>query len=55
VSGKPLPAEPCDIVLGGRLVRLCCEKCKTEAERDPQATLAKLPPAPGAKPADATR
>jgi len=55
VSGKALPAEPCDIVLGGRLVRLCCDKCKAEAERDPQATLAKLGPAPAAKPAETSR
>ena len=42
VSGEPLPAEPTDIIIGERLVRLCCPKCADSARKDPAAVLAKF-------------
>lgn len=42
VSGEPLPAEPTDIVIGERLVRLCCPKCADSARKDPVSVLAKF-------------
>ena len=48
VSGKALPATPSDTLIGGQLVRLCCDDCRASAEKDPAATLAKLK-APAAK------
>lgn len=50
VSGRPLPAEPVDTLLAGRLVRLCCKECQPKAEQDVAATLAKLDAARTAKP-----
>jgi len=44
-----------DTLLAGRLVRLCCKECQAKAEENVAATLAKLAPAPAAKPADAAR
>jgi hypothetical protein len=55
VSGRPLPAEPTDTLLAGRLVRLCCKDCQAKAEQDVAATLAKLSPAPAAKPVETAR
>ncbi|NBX37568.1 MAG: hypothetical protein EBR10_10180 [Planctomycetes bacterium] len=59
VSGEPLPAEPTDIVIGERLVRLCCPKCADAARKDPSAVLAKFgtsaaAPAAPAAPAGST-
>jgi len=42
VSGEPLPAQPTDIVIGERLVRLCCPKCADSARKDPATVLAKF-------------
>lgn len=50
VSGRPLPAEPVDTLLAGRLVRLCCKECQAKAEQDVAATLAKLDAARTTKP-----
>jgi YHS domain-containing protein len=47
VSGEPLGSmgDPIDMVVGGRLVRLCCKGCVDKLNADPVAYLAKLPPA----------
>ncbi|MBM4007223.1 MAG: hypothetical protein FJ292_06620 [Planctomycetes bacterium] len=50
ISGRPLPAEPVDTLLAGRLVRLCCKECQAKAEQDVAATLAKLDAARATKP-----
>jgi hypothetical protein len=42
VSGEPLPAQPTDIVIGERLVRLCCPKCADSVRKDPSTVLAKF-------------
>ena len=42
ISGEALPAEPTDIVIGERLVRLCCGGCADKARKDPTAMFAKL-------------
>jgi len=44
VSGRELGAmgEPVEVVVGNRLVRLCCEGCKRRLERDPAEYLKKL-------------
>ncbi len=44
VSGESLDAmgEPADVVIGNRLVRLCCEGCRGDVEADPAAVFAKL-------------
>ena len=49
ISGRPLPAEPVDTMLAGRLARLCCKDCLPKAERDVAGTLAKLDAARAAK------
>lgn len=53
ISGEALPAEPADIVIGERLVRLCCGGCAEKARNNPTAIFAKLdaPPATTAAPA----
>ena len=51
VSGEELGGEmgdPIDLVIGNRLVRLCCKGCKKQIVKDPLAYLGKLS-APGAK------
>lgn len=47
VSGEPLGAmgDPVDMVVGGRLVRLCCKGCVDKMNADPVAFLAKVPAA----------
>jgi hypothetical protein len=44
VGGEKLGSagEPVDVVVGTRLVRLCCPKCKPGLEKDPAAALAKV-------------
>ncbi len=42
ISGEALPAKPADIVIGERLVRLCCSGCAKQARKDPTAIFAKL-------------
>jgi YHS domain-containing protein len=42
VSGRELPATPSQTLIGGQLVRFCCDGCKAGAERDPAPVLAKL-------------
>ncbi len=42
ISGEALPEEPTDIVIGERLVRLCCGGCAAKARKDPIAIFAKL-------------
>lgn len=42
ISGESLPEEPADIVIGERLVRLCCNGCADKARKDPTAIFAKL-------------
>lgn len=42
ISGEALPEEPSDIVIGERLVRLCCNGCAKQARKDPTAIFAKL-------------
>ena len=43
VSGEDLVAgETEDVVYEGRLLRLCCGRCKKGVEKDPEAVLAKL-------------
>ena len=42
ISGEALPEEPTDIVIGERLVRLCCGGCAEKARKDPTAMFAKL-------------
>lgn len=44
VSGKKLGAmgDPHDIVVAGRLVRLCCKGCVKKARKNADATLAKI-------------
>jgi uncharacterized paraquat-inducible protein A len=54
ISGRDLPAEPCDTLIAGRLVRFCCAGCKATAERDPAPILAKLDAA-AAKPEARTK
>ncbi|HEX7880010.1 MAG TPA: hypothetical protein VF720_11405 [Candidatus Eisenbacteria bacterium] len=47
VSGEPLGAmgDPIDMVVGGRLVRLCCKGCVDKLNADPVAFLARVPAA----------
>ena len=47
VSGEPLGSmgDPVDLVVGGRLVRLCCKSCVDKLNADPAGYLAKLPAA----------
>lgn len=44
ISGEKLGGmgDPVNIVIGNRLVRLCCNGCKKKAAKDPVAVLAKL-------------
>jgi hypothetical protein len=44
VSGKKLGemGEPADLVVGTRLVRLCCPSCKPGVAKDPASALAKV-------------
>ncbi len=42
ISGKKLDAKALDVVIDGRLVRLCCPNCKAGAEKDKAATFAKI-------------
>lgn len=49
IDGRPLPAEPVDTMLSGRLVRFCCEGCRDKGEMDVAGTLAKLDAAPPSK------
>jgi len=43
VSGKKTTGDNAsDVMVGGRLVRLCCEGCKTEFEKDKIAVVAKI-------------
>lgn len=49
ISGEELPEEPADIVIGERLVRLCCAGCGDKARQDPTAIFAKLDAAEAAK------
>jgi hypothetical protein len=42
VSGKELDAKAVDMVVDGRLVRLCCADCKAGAEKDKAAVIAKI-------------
>jgi YHS domain-containing protein len=44
ISGKKLGemGKPMDVVVGNRLVRLCCGGCKSKLEKDSAATIAKL-------------
>lgn len=44
VSDKKLGdmGEPKDVVVGGRLVRLCCASCKKDVEKNPSAIIAKI-------------
>lgn len=42
VSGEKLDAKAIDVVIDGRLVRLCCADCKAAAEKDKAAVLAKI-------------
>lgn len=42
ISGEPLEADAAEIVLGERLVRLCCGGCADKAKQDPAAIYAKL-------------
>ncbi len=53
ISGEALPEEPADIVIGERLVRLCCNGCASKARKDPVAMFAKLDAATATKPAAA--
>ena len=51
VSGEKLGGEmgaPVDLVVGNRLVRLCCKGCKKEFTKEPLSFLAKLHVAKGA-------
>lgn len=41
-SGRELDAKAIDIVLDGRLVRLCCGDCKAMADKDKAAWIAKI-------------
>jgi YHS domain-containing protein len=45
VSGEPLGSmgDPIDMVVGGRLVRLCCKGCVDKLNADPVGYLAKVP------------
>ena len=56
VSGEKLGGEmgkPVDIVVGGRLIRLCCKDCKKQIESDPAKYVAKVDAARrGEKPAE---
>ena len=44
VSGEPLDAmgAPVDVLLGFRLVKLCCAGCEAEAQENPEAAIDKL-------------
>lgn len=42
ISGEALDADAADIVIGERLVRLCCNGCADKARKDPAAIFAKL-------------
>ncbi|BAM05391.1 hypothetical protein [Phycisphaera mikurensis] len=44
VTGEPLDSmgEPVDVLLGHRLVKLCCGGCKGQAMADPEASIEKL-------------
>jgi hypothetical protein len=42
ISGKKLDDKALDVVIDGRLVRLCCPNCKAGAEKDKAATFAKI-------------
>jgi hypothetical protein len=42
VSGKKLDAKAIDVVVDGRLVRLCCSNCKGGLEKDKAAAFAKI-------------
>lgn len=53
VTGQKLDAmgKPVDIVVAGRLIRLCCEGCKNQVRKDPLKYLAKLDTGPQDEPA----
>ena len=42
VSGEDMAADTIDVVVGTRLVRLCCKGCKKGLEKDPAAVMAKV-------------
>jgi len=42
ISGKKLDAKALDVVVDGRLVRLCCADCKGGLEKDKAAAFAKI-------------
>jgi type II secretory ATPase GspE/PulE/Tfp pilus assembly ATPase PilB-like protein len=42
ISGKKLDAKAIDVVVDGRLVRLCCPDCKSGLEKDKAAAFAKI-------------
>jgi hypothetical protein len=42
VAGEPLGAGAVDLVHGTRLVRLCCNDCKAEFAKKPDAVMAKI-------------
>ena len=41
--------EPVDLVIGGRLIRLCCKSCKKDLYEDPAAYIAQVDEARKAK------
>ncbi|MSR45140.1 MAG: hypothetical protein EXS15_07295 [Phycisphaerales bacterium] len=42
ISGEVIDADSADIVIGERLVRLCCNGCADKARQDPTSIFAKL-------------
>ncbi|MSQ90485.1 MAG: hypothetical protein EXS01_03710 [Phycisphaerales bacterium] len=54
ISGEALDADAAEIVIGERLVRLCCDGCAKKARANPTAIFAKLDAAAAPKAAPAT-
>jgi hypothetical protein len=52
ISGEALGSmgDPCDVLYGTRLVRLCCKGCLKKFEKDPAAAVAKLAAPPPSEP-----